>query len=75
MSVKDMEIGEVRELENKKYKCVEAFGYENERCCDCNFYDDFGLSKHCFFLDLGNCDDFKRVDNTDVIFVEVEDEL
>lgn len=70
--MKDMKIGEIRELEGKKYKCVEAFGYENDSCCDCALYYEEGLTVNCFFSKLGNCDDFKREDNTDVIFVEVK---
>lgn len=71
--VKDMEIGEIREYKDKKYKCVEDNSMMNEFCDDCAFNEtDFIV---CYGGELGYCSATKREDETDVIFVEVENEV
>lgn len=68
--MEDMKIGEIRELEGKKYKCVEYSSLDFDDCLSCCFNDEANI--YCNSSVLGECSAEEREDETDVIFKEVE---
>lgn len=67
MAKKEFKIGEVFQCGLVKLKCAENI----EGCRECFFDVDEPCFAHVSLV--GHCDSLSREDNTDVIFVKVED--
>lgn len=63
----ERKIGDIFEINKKKYKVVNA---PNAKFCDgCSFEKEL----ECFFGNTGSCSPRNRKDNKSVIFVEVKE--